>query len=299
MSAFAGRDLAVEIGNMFQTDEAAKAISFLDALIEADDFSDIERLRAANPGDGDHSLRNLLARRIDTAPTDGGGMATIFAITVYNRPGPFDPGLVADQIAEAWGDGLLDLAVDRSFRGLDGLLRTPKQRMALARRCAERGPYSALATLPRTRRKPKRAWDPNFIVCAALTTRDRDEYGSGRNILLDTIPDSDALRWSEQARLRWAGPRCDVGIPELMGSALEIARKRSVIQNIAVVASWAGRGLVDVIRLSDGDLLMTSAAGAQRIPGAGFLSDDRILETAAASGAVPDLRRAISVVRSH
>ena len=300
MSAFAGRDLAVEIGDMFQTDQAARAISFLDALIEADDFSDIERLRAANPGDGDHSLRNLLARRIDTAPVAGGGMATIFVVTVYNRPGPYDPETVADQIAGAWGNGLVSLAVDRSFRGSDGLPRGPKQRLALARLCAERGPAAALAALPRTRRKPKRAWDPNFIVCAATTERDRDEYGTGRNIVLDSIPDADAAAWSEQARCRWAGPHCDVGIPELLGSAQEIARRRSVVQNIAVVASWAGTGLVDLLRLADGDLLVTSAAaGRQRVPGAGFLSDASVLEAATASGAIADLRRAISVARSH
>lgn len=300
MSALAGRDLAVEIGTMFQTDQAARAISFIDALIEADDFSDIDRLRAANPGDGGHSIRNLLSRRIDTAPLPGGGMAAIFVATVYNRPGPFDPQAVAAQVAESWGDGLRTLAVDRSFRGIDGLPRGTKERMALSRLCAERGPEAALKTLPRARRKPNRAWDPNFVVCAATTDRDRDDYGPGSNILLDTIPDARALAWSADARARWAGDRCDVGIPELLGSALEIARRRSVIQNIAVVSAWAGGGLVDLLRLPDGDLLVTSTAGGrQRIPGAGLLSDAAVLQAAGASGALPALRRPISAARFH
>ncbi|MBX9934761.1 MAG: hypothetical protein K2Y56_25160 [Methylobacterium sp.] len=300
MSARAGRDLAVEIGTMFQTDQAAKAISFIDALIEADDFSDIDRLRAANPGDGEHSIRNLLSRRIDSAPLAGGGMAAIFVVTVYNRPGPFDPRSVVEQVADSWGGGLLSIAVDRSFRGLDGVPRGTKERMALSRLCAERGPEAALKALPRVRRKPKRAWDPNFVVCAATTERDRDHYGPGSNILLDTIPDADALAWSADARLRWAGDRCDVGIPELLGSALEIARRRSVVQNIAVVSAWAGSGLVDLLRLPGGDLLVTSTRGGrQRIPDAGLLSDAAILQAAGASGAMPDLRRSISAARFH
>lgn len=300
MSALAGRDLAVEIGTMFQTDQAARAISFIDALIAVDDFSDIDRLRAANPGDGEHSIRNLLARRIDTAPVEGGGMAAVFAVTVYNRPGPFDPQVVADQIADAWGGGLRSLAVDRSFRGTDGLPLGTKERLALSRLCAERGPTAALNALPRTRRKPKRAWEPNFVICAATADRDRDDYGPGINILLDSIPDAEALAWSAQARCLWAADRCDVGIPELLGSALEIARRRSIVQNIAVVSSWAGSGLVDLLRLPDGDLVVTStAAGRHRIAGAGLLSDAVILQAAGASGAMPGLRRPISNVRCH
>lgn len=300
MSALAGRDLAFEIGTMFQTDQAARAISFIDALIEADDFSDIDRLKAANPGDGGHSIRNLLSRRIDTAPLAGGGMAAIFVVTVYNCPGPFDPQTVADQIAGSWGGGALSLAVDRSFRGVDGLPRCTKERLALARLCAERGPAAALKALPRARRKPKRAWDPNFVVCAATTDRDRDAYGPGPNILLDTIPDADALAWAADARVRWAGDRSDVGIPELLGAALEIASRRSVIQNIAVVSAWAGSGLVDLLRLPDGDLMVTSTnGGRQRVPGAGVLSDATVLQAAGASGAMPALRRSISAARFH
>lgn len=300
MSAFASRDLATEIGTMFQTDQSDRAVSFIDALIEGGDFSDIDRLRAANPGDGDHAMRNLLARRIDTAPLTGGGMAAVFVVTVYNRPGRYDPDTVARQIADAWGGGLLSLAVDRGYRGIDGLPRSPRDRLALSRRCAELGPEAAIAYLPRTRRKPKRAWDPNFVVCAAHADRDRDAYNVARNILLDAVPDAQVAEWAEQARRGWAGPCSDVGVPELLGSGMEIARKRSVLQNVAVFASWAEGGLVDVLRMTDGDLLVTSAAGgSRRIRGAGFLKDPQILEAALAAGSFPDVRRPVSILKSH
>lgn len=300
MSAFARRDLATEIGTMFQTDQSDRAVSFIDALIEGGDFSDIDRLRAANPGDGDHAMRNLLARRIDTAPLVGGGMAAVFVVTVYNRPGRYDPDTVARQIADAWGGGLQSLAVDRSYRGIDGLPQSPRDRLALARRCAEFGPEAAIASLPRARRKPKRAWDPNFVVCAAHADRDRDAYNVARNILLDAVPDAQVAEWAEQSRRGWAGRCSDVGIPELLGSGMEIARKRSVLQNVAVFASWAEGGLVDVLRMTDGDLLVTSAAGgSRRIRGAGFLKDLQILEAALAAGAFPDVRRPVSILKSH
>lgn len=297
MSAFAGRDLATEIGTMFQTDQSVRAVSFIDALIEADDFSDIDRLRAANPGAGDHALRNLLARRIDTAPLAGGGMAAVFVVTVYNRPGPYDPDEVAGHIAEAWGGGLLSLAVDRAYRGEGGLPRSPRERLALARRCAERGPAAAVGALPRARRRPKCAWEPNFVVCAAHAARDRDAYNVGANILLDAVPDATSIAWAERARRSWADASCDVGIPELLGSGLEIAARRSVVQHVAVVASWARGGMVDVLRTPGGDLLMTSAAaGSRRIGGAGFMRDAQIMEAASASGAIPEIRRPVSIL---
>lgn len=300
MSAFADRDLATEIGTMFQTDQADRAVSFIDALIEAGDFSDIDRLRAANPGAGDHALRNLLARRIDTAPLPGGGMAAVFVVTVYNRPGPYDPDVVAEQIAGTWGGGLLSLAVDRGYRGIGGLPRTPRDRLTLARRCAELGPEAALAALPRAKRRPKLAWEPNFVVCAAQADRARDAYNVGTNILLDAVPDATSIEWADRARRSWAGPGSDVGIPELLGSGMELAGKRSVVQQVAVIASWARGGLVDVLRLGDGDLLVTSSlGGTQRIGGAGFLRDAQIMEAASASGAVPEIRRPVSILACH
>lgn len=300
MSGVAARDLATEIGRMFQEDDASRAVAFIDALIAGGDYSDIERLRAANPGQGAHALRNLLSRRIDTAPLAGGGMSAVFAVIVFNRPGPFDPEAVARQIAETWGPGLISLAVDRSYRGLSGLPASPESRMALARLAASSGPAAALAMLPRAKRKPKCAWDPNMIVCVATTERGRDEYETGSNILFDSIADHLATQWCDRARQGWAGSRCPVYVPELLGSAVEISRHRSILQRIGIVAARAHGGLLDILRLQDGDLLLTSHhGGTERVAGAGILHEASILGAAVSGGAVPEIRHPLSVARSH
>jgi hypothetical protein len=114
------------------------------------------------------------------------------------------------------------------------------------------------------------------------------------------VPDATSIEWADRARRSWAGPGSDVGIPELLGSGMELAGKRSVVQQVAVIASWARGGLVDVLRLGDGDLLVTSSlGGTQRIGGAGFLRDAQIMEAASASGAVPEIRRPVSILACH
>lgn len=300
MSGMASRDLAHEIGRMFQDDDAARAVAFIDALIAGGDYSDLDRLRAANPGQGAHALRNLLSRRIDTAPLEGGGMSAVFAVTVFGRPSDFVPEDVADHIAEAWGPGLISLAVDRSYRGLPGLPPTPESRMALARIAAASGPAAALAALPRARHRPRRAWDPSMILCVATTKRGRDEYESGGNILLDSISDALATEWSDRACRRWAGIECPVYLPELLGSAVEIAQHRSILQRIGIVASRARGGLLDILRLENGDILMTSRhGGTERVSGAGLLHETSIMGAAISRGAVPEIRNPVSIARCH
>ncbi|GJD90665.1 hypothetical protein BHAOGJBA_4207 [Methylobacterium hispanicum] len=300
MSGTASRDLASEIGRMFQENDPSRAVAFIDALIAGGDYSDIDRLRAANPGQGAHALRNLLSRRIDTAPLPGGGMAAVFAVTVFGCPRSFDADALADQIAASWGPGLTSLSIDRSYRGSTGLPATPESRMALASLAAAAGPAAAIAALPRVKRKPKRPWDPSMIVCVATTKRGRDEYEIGSNILFDSISDALATEWSDGARERWAGLRHPVYVPELLGSAIELSRQRSVLQRIGIVASWAKGGMLDILRLQDGDIVMTSLhGGSERVSGAGLLHEANILSAAMSGGAVPEIRHPLSIARCH